>query len=241
MNGTGTSAAREGGAPGGGTGPKGVPTGDAARDAEPYVLPQWAIQIVRLLLHALFRLLFRLRLEGTGNIPPAEGGLIIAANHQTYLDPFWVAAPVRRPLRFLAWDAIFGWPVIGPVMRWLGAWPLQTQRGDARAYRRSVQWLRRGGALVIFPEGGRGYSDGALQPFKPGAVRLALETGAPVLPVTIRGGQRVWPRDWKWPRPGRVEIVYHPVTLLTQLPGEDTRQCARRESERLHAIINSAL
>ncbi|HEX8163517.1 MAG TPA: lysophospholipid acyltransferase family protein [Pyrinomonadaceae bacterium] len=207
---------------------------------ESYVLPQWAIQIVRAALFKIFRLYFRLRLSGVGHIP-REGGLIIAANHQTYLDPFWVGSPIKRPMRFLAWDRVLGWFVIGPLMRWLGAWPLQVQRADARAYRRSVQWLRAGGALVIFPEGRRGEPDGALQPFKHGTARLALEADVPVLPVTIRGGERVWSRERRVPRPGRVEIVYHPARRLAPLPGEDTRTCARRESERLYEIINSAL
>jgi 1-acyl-sn-glycerol-3-phosphate acyltransferase len=207
---------------------------------ESYVLPQWAIQIVRAALFKIFRLYFRLRLSGVEHIP-REGGLIIAANHQTYLDPFWVGSPIKRPMRFLAWDRVLGWFVIGPLMRWLGAWPLQVQRADARAYRRSVQWLRSGGALVIFPEGRRGEPDGALQPFKHGTARLALEAGVPVLPVTIRGGERVWSRERRVPRPGRVEIVYHPARRLAPLPGEDTRTCARRESERLYEIINSAL
>jgi 1-acyl-sn-glycerol-3-phosphate acyltransferase len=214
---------------------------DASAPAEPYVLPQWAIRIVRVTLRALFGWMFSLRLTGRENIPQSGGGLIVAANHQTYVDPFWVAAPFKRPLRFLAWDAVFGWPVAGRLMTWLGAWPLQVDKSDARAYRRSVQWIKSGGALVIFPEGGRGYSDGKLQPLKPGAIRLALETGAVILPVTIRGGHRVWPKDWKWPRLGPVEIIYHPPVRVAQLPGEDSRRCARREAERLAGIIGSAL
>jgi 1-acyl-sn-glycerol-3-phosphate acyltransferase len=208
---------------------------------EPYVLPPWAIQLVRAALFKLFRIFFRLRLSGVENIPPGGGGLIIAANHQTYLDPFWVGSPVKRPLRFLAWDAVLGWFIIGRLMGWLGAWPLQVQHGDTRTYRRSVQWLKSGGALVIFPEGGRSRDDGALQPFKPGAARLALETGVPVLPVTIRGGQEVWARNRRYPRPGRVEIIYHPARQLARLPGEDARACARRESEQLYEIIKAAL
>jgi 1-acyl-sn-glycerol-3-phosphate acyltransferase len=224
---------------------RGESRGEAGRGVEPpseesYVLPQWAIQIVRAALFKIFRLFFGLRLSGVENIP-REGGLIIAANHQTYLDPFWVGSPVKRPLRFLAWDRVLGWFVIGRLMRWLGAWPLQVKRADARAYRRSVQWLRSGGALVIFPEGGRGRADGALQPLKPGAARLALEADVPIVPVTIRGGEKVWSREQHVPRPGRVEIVYHPARRLVSLPGEDRSDCARRESERLYEIINSAL
>ncbi|HZG53946.1 MAG TPA: lysophospholipid acyltransferase family protein [Pyrinomonadaceae bacterium] len=209
------------------------------RRDDPYVLPRWAIHVLRAALRLLFRLLWRMRYVGVENVPVA-GGVIIAANHQTYLDPFWLGAPVPLYSRFLAWDKVFDWPVAGKIMRLLGAWPLQ-QKGDRIAFRRSLQWLRGGGALVIFPEGGRSFSDGRMQEFKVGAVRLALQAGVPILPVTIRGGHRVWPRDWRYPRFGRVEIVYHPLQHLTPLPGEDTRQTARRETDKLYEIIHAAL
>jgi 1-acyl-sn-glycerol-3-phosphate acyltransferase len=76
---------------------------------------------------------------------------------------------------------------------------------------------------------------------KGGAVRMALETGVPILPVTIRGGNKVWPASQTLPRPGKVEIIYHPVMHVEQLPGEETRACARRETDRLAEIIRSAL
>jgi 1-acyl-sn-glycerol-3-phosphate acyltransferase len=211
----------------------------AEQPDEPYVLPLWAIRLLRAALRLLFRLLWRMRYVGVKNVP-ASGGVIIAANHQTYLDPFWLGGPVPLYSRFLAWDKVFDWPVAGTLMRLLGAWPLQ-QKGDRRALRRSLQWLRGGGALVIFPEGGRSFSDGRMQEFKVGAARLALEAGVPILPITIRGGHRVWPRDWRYPRFGRVEIIYHPLQHLRPLPGEDTRQTARRETEKLYEIIRSAL
>lgn len=207
----------------------------------PLLLPGWAMEWLRVVLGTLFRLLWRMRYVGTENIPPT-GGLIIAANHQTYIDPFWLSVPVKRPLRYLAWDVSFNWPVVGTLMRLLGAWPLQLERGDPRAIRRSLQWLREGGALVIFPEGGRAYADGEMHKFKAGAARIALEANAPVLPVTIRGGHKVWPRGHRWPRlTGRVEIVYHPLHCVKPLPAEDARACARRVTEELAGIINSAL
>ena len=207
---------------------------------EPYVLPLWAIRLLRAILRFLFGLLWRMRYLNVENIPNT-GGVIIAANHQTYFDPFWLGVPVPIYTRFLAWDKVFDWPVAGTLMRLLGAWPLQVQKGDRRAIRRSLQWLRGGGALVIFPEGGRSFSDGKMLEFKVGAARLALEAGVPVLPITIRGGNRVWPRDWRYPRLGRIEIVYHPLHHLAPLPGEDTRQTARRETDKLYEIIHSAL
>lgn len=216
-------------------------TGRTERAPDAGTLPAWVLSMLRILAGLLLRLLWRLRFEGTEHVPPA-GRLIIAANHQTYIDPFWLALPISRPLRFLAWDESFSWPLVGKCLRWLGAWPLQVERSDPRAIRRSLQWLRQEGALVIFPEGGRAYSDGALQEFKVGALRIALEADTPILPVTIRGGHRVWPRGQRFPRfLKRVEIIYHPLRRLTPLPGEDTRACARRETEELARIISSAL
>ena len=178
--------------------------------------------------------------KGLENIPK-DGGLIIAANHQSYGDPFWLAVPVKRPIRFLAWSEAFSWPLVGKAIRLLGAWPLNVQASDPAAIRRSLTWLRDAGVVVIFPEGGRGLPDGSMTRMKGGAVRMALDADVPILPVTIRGGNRVWPANRLLPRPGKVEIVYHPIMHVKQLPNEEARECARRETERLAQIIRSAL
>jgi 1-acyl-sn-glycerol-3-phosphate acyltransferase len=185
-------------------------------------------------------LLWKISHTGTENIP-SSGGLIIAANHQTYFDPFWLSIPIKRPVRYLAWNEAIGWPIIGKVMSMLGAWPLQLEGSDPAAIRRTLNWLRNDGAVVIFPEGGRGKPDGSMIRFKGGVIRIALEAGVPILPVTIKGGNRVWPPGKRIPGLGRVEIVFHPLYEPTQLPGEEARASARRESEALARIINSAL
>ena len=101
--------------------------------------------------------------------------------------------------------------------------------------------MRDGGAVVIFPEGGRSTVSGELDRFKAGAVRLALEAEVPILPVTIKGGNQVWPRGWKFPHLGKVIIIYHPLHYISAASKEETRACARRESERLKAVIESGL
>jgi len=184
----------------------------------------------------LVRVFWRVRWRNKEYIP-ASGGVIIAANHQTYLDPFWIASQVKRPVRFLAWDAAFNWPVVGYFLRLVGAWPLQLEGSDPAPIRRSIQWVSEGGAVVIFPEGGRGNEDGTMRRFKPGAVRMAMEAGVPILPVTVRGGERVWPSNRRFPGLGSVEIIYHPLFVVDQKPDEEPKACARRATQELQAII----
>ena len=206
----------------------------------PKMLPEWALNLVRPIVRVFSRMLWRARWTDAENVP-TSGGLIIAANHQTYIDPFWIGTEVRRPVRFLAWDEAFKWPLVGPLMGLFGAWPLPLEGNDPAPIKLSRQFIREGGAVVIFPEGGRGNPDGSMRKFKAGAVRMAMDAGVPILPVTIRGGERVWPIGYRFPRLGPVEIIYHPLFVIEQRENEDTRECARRESERLAQVVRSAL
>lgn len=213
---------------------------ESGAQGDSFMLPEWALEMIRPAGMALSRALWKIRYRGLENVP-LTGGLIIAANHQTYFDPFWLGFPIARPLRFLAWSEIFGWPVVGKLPGLFGAWPLDVAKSDPTAIRRSLQWLRSGGAIVIFPEGERAQSTGAMRRFKNGAARLALETRVPILPITIRGAHRVWPKDRRLPRSAQVEIIYHPPHQVALHEGEDIRCAARRESEKLAEIIASAL
>jgi len=204
------------------------------------MFPQWALELIRPIVGFFSRLFWKIEFRGVENIP-AKGGIIIAANHQTYIDPFWLSLEVKRPTRYLAWSDAFNWPFVGRGLIWFGAWPLALEGSDPGAIRRSLQWLRDGGAVVIFPEGGRSTASGSLERFKVGAVRLALEADVPILPVTIKGGNQVWPRGWRLPHMGKVVITYHPLYHAAPAANEETRACARRESERLAEVIGSAL
>ena len=203
-------------------------------------LPQWALEAIRPVVGAVSRVFWKIEYNGVENVPK-RGGVIIAANHQTYIDPFWLSVPIKRPTRYLAWSAAFRWPVVGRCLTWFGAWPLALEGSDPAAIRSSLQWLRNGGAVVIFPEGARSTVTGNLDRFKAGAVRLALEAQVPILPVTIKGGNRVWPKGWRFPRLGKVVVTYHPLIHAEPSANEETRACARRETERLARVIASAL
>jgi 1-acyl-sn-glycerol-3-phosphate acyltransferase len=204
------------------------------------MFPQWALEVMRPAVGVISRVFWKIEYRGLENIPQ-NGGVIIAANHQTYLDPFWLSVKIKRPIRYLAWSAAFNWPVIGRWLGWWGAWPIALEGSDPAAIRRSLQWLRDGGAVVIFPEGARSTSSGEMERFKAGAVRLALEADVPILPVSIKGGNHVWPRGQRTPRFGKVTVTYHPLYRPTQPPAEETRAFARRESEHLKQVIKSAI
>jgi len=174
---------------------------------------------------------------GTEHIP-REGPVLITPNHQTYADPPLVSIPVRRPVFYMAWSRLFQIPLFGRCIRLLRAFPVQIESSDPRATREAVRLLQAGGAVMIFPEGGRS-ADGRIGRFKPGAFRLAVNVGVPVLPVTIAGGHEAWPPGRALPRPGRITITYHP--LLRPEPGREPRRAALDLAERARSTIEAAL
>lgn len=210
---------------------------------EPPSMPEWGINAVRFVGLNLSRLLFRIKYYGLENIPQTRpGGLLVCANHQSFFDPFWIGIPIKRQLRFMTWDAATRWFLVGRFIRALGAFPVNIERGGKEALKMSLGWLRSGGTLVVFPEGSRSASDGKLLEFKPGAVRIALQAGVPILPVTLRGANRVWAQDMKLPRLARVEIEYHPLFELPPVSeGCDIRSHADNLTKQLAEIINSKL
>ena len=185
---------------------------------------------------ALARLYFGLRLEGTEHIPQ-DGPLVIAPNHQTFVDPVLVTIPIRRRIYYMAWDRLFEIPGLNWAIRRLRAFPVQLESRDPRATREAVRLLQAGQALMIFPEGARSL-DGHIGRFKLGAFRLAVSLGAPVLPVTIAGGHASWPPGRPLPRPASMTVTYHPV-VRPDTDG-DPREAARRLAEHTRAVITSA-
>ncbi|MFZ1702088.1 MAG: lysophospholipid acyltransferase family protein [Pyrinomonadaceae bacterium] len=168
---------------------------------------------LRLIGYVISKIFWFIKYRGLENIPDSSDGFLIASNHQTYIDPVWICLPMNRRLRFMAFDRAFEWRFIGPLIRYLGAFPVSLDPGGTIwAMKRSLNALRDGAALTVFPEGAREFADGKFFPFKTGVVRLAFHAGVPILPVTINGGNRIWPQKQKYPSLfRRVEIIYHPI------------------------------
>jgi 1-acyl-sn-glycerol-3-phosphate acyltransferase len=203
------------------------------------------VAVLRLFAFAISKLLWFIRFEGKENIPgKRSGGVVVVSNHPTYFDPAWISLPIRKRLRYMAWHQAFEWHFLGPLIRYLGAFPV---KHDSKITKSSVveslRTLRDGAALIIFPEGEREFADGRLLGFKSGAAHIALTAGVPVLPVTVRGGSRVWPQGQKYPRFfRRVVVTYHPLMNIAPPPDNaETDDYIESLNDQIMKAIKSSL
>jgi 1-acyl-sn-glycerol-3-phosphate acyltransferase len=157
---------------------------------------------VRLTFQPFFRMYFRMQRIGREHIP-SSGPVIIAANHRSFLDPFVIACLARRPMYYVAKQELFLKSWQGWILNALGAFPVRRGEADADMLETARQILARGDIVLIFPEGTR-VRPGALGTPRRGVGRLALETGAPVVPVAVIGTEAIR-RGWRI-RPHKVRI-----------------------------------
>ncbi len=138
---------------------------------------------------------------------PAQGGILVAANHASYFDIPLLGCGARRRLWFLGRHDLFPIPVLNRILQALGWIPLRQGRLDRNAFGKAVSLIQEGKAVVIFPEGSRAV-DGNLQKGKPGIGVIVAQAGCPVVPAYIRGAYEVLPIDACWPRFRRVSVTY---------------------------------
>jgi len=167
--------------------------------------PLWD-RLGRAVLYPYLMLMHRLRWHGVENVPRA-GPAILAANHQSFLDPVLVGYAAGRPVVFMGWDYYYRWPVLGRLMRLYQTVPVDLDAPGPSALERMVRALQQGKLCGIFPEAGR-TPDGLLTEPKPGAAALALRTGAPLVPVTIHGAFRAWPKGQPLPAPAPISLCF---------------------------------
>jgi 1-acyl-sn-glycerol-3-phosphate acyltransferase len=162
-----------------------------------------------LLSKAIARLLFSFRVVHPERIIE-EGGVIIAMNHQSFVDPPLAGISCKREIHFLARKSLLKWPVVGPIFLKINVVPVDQERADMSALKTVIKLVKAGHCTVVFPEGSRTL-DGALQPAQPGLGLIIAKTLAPVVPMRIFGAFEAFPRGSKLPR-------RHPITIVVGEP-----------------------
>ena len=188
--------------------------------------------IVRAVLQPFFRVWFRLERIGREHLP-AQGPLIIAANHRSFLDPFVIGTMARRPIYYVAKRELFGNRLQAWFLNSLGAFPVDRGASDEEMLATARAILDRGDPILIFPEGTR-IRSGSLGDPKRGVGRFALESSAPVVPIAVIGTEHVR-RGWIV-RPRRVRIRAGRAVRYPRVQSP-SRQLATAVTERIWPCV----
>src|SRR3954454_783310 len=181
----------------------------------------WTYALARVVLTLPTLLIYRVRAIGVENVP-RQGPLVLAPNHFSQMDHFFAGVYLRRKIRFMAKSQMFGPPLLTYVYKHGGVFPVRRGHHDEEAIETARILVEQGEMLLVYAEGGRSRSGGLGQP-KPGIGRIALETGAPIVPVCIHGSERV--RSWKRLRFPRITVRFgEPMTFTVEPAPSRVRQ-----------------
>jgi len=191
-------------------------------------------RVVRGVVRPLLRLAWRLRVVGGERLP--SGPAIVVANHDSLADPFVLGAALERPLRYLSKQELWSNRLVGRAMDGLGGIPVARARGDVAAVAAAARALEEGSVVAIFPQGTTlGPPD---RPWQRGAARLALTTGAPLVPVAIVGAANGLRPGKRLPRLARVRVVVGEPIVVE--PAQPTIPATRDLTSRLKAAVELA-
>jgi 1-acyl-sn-glycerol-3-phosphate acyltransferase len=165
----------------------------------------WTYDLARIVVTVPTILLYRVTAVGRKNVP-RRGPAVLAPNHFSQADHFFVGVYLfRRKVRFMAKSQLFGAPVLTYILKVGGVFPVRRGHRDEKAFETAYELIDQGELLLVYAEGGRSRS-GELGTAKPGIGRIALESGAPIIPTAIHGSERV--RGYKRLRFPRVTVEY---------------------------------
>ena len=213
--------------------------GGGGRSPRPTARVMWLFLLGRWICRTVFRLCGRYTAIGEASIP-TSGGVVMAPNHISFLDPPAVGAAMRRPTHFVAKKELFV-PIFGPLISRVGAFPIDREGSDRQAIKHAIRLLRSGEAVVLFPEGGRS-PDGSLQTGGLGVALVANRAGVPIVPVGVIGTDKVLPRGAKRLRWGDITIIYgQPISSAGPPEGKATKADLQELTDRVMAAIAGLL
>jgi 1-acyl-sn-glycerol-3-phosphate acyltransferase len=162
----------------------------------------------------LAELLFSYRAIHAERIPQS-GGVLLAMNHQSFLDPPLAGIACRRPIHFLARRSLLKWPLLGPIFPRVNVVPVDRGGADMSALKTVIRIVKQGECTVIFPEGTRS-KDGNLQPAQAGLGLVIAKTLAPVVPMRVFGSYEAFPRNAKLPKRLPITVVVGEPMIFTE-------------------------
>lgn len=183
-------------------------------------------RIGRVICRLFFKAIYRMEVIGAANVP-AEGPVILCANHISYLDPPFVGTPLNRKVHYMAKAELFRIPLLGPLITNLGAFPVKRGGVGKETIRHALKLLEEGKVMGIFPEGTRGGSIG-----KKGAASLALKSGATVIPVAIVGNFKPF---------RKMKIVFGKPVDLTDFRKEANSEALVMATDRIMSAIRELI
>ncbi|MBA2347485.1 MAG: 1-acyl-sn-glycerol-3-phosphate acyltransferase [Solirubrobacterales bacterium] len=197
--------------------------------------PGWTYTAARIFATPVALGLYRMRVDGLEHVP-ADGPVILAPNHFSNMDHFFVGARLQREIRFMSKSSFFGNnPVLSYVFQNAGHFPVRRGHQDEEAFATARMLLAAGGCVGMYAEGGRSRSGGLGEP-RSGIGRLALQSGAPVVPAAIHGSLDV--RGWRRGRFPQIRVSYGaPLTLdrVEEPSREQAREAAQTIFDRVRA------
>ena len=186
----------------------------------------------------LFRLVYAICFRSRVFHPervPLTGPVIIASNHLSFLDPPLVGTGVKRSINYMARKSLFRYPGVGALLRSWNAVPIDRDGGSASGLKEILDRLKRGGAIILFPEGTRSV-DGKLQPARSGVGLAIIKSNAPVVPTRVFGTFEAYGKGITIPRPHRIAVKYGEPMGFATLRAE-AKTCTK---ERLKQIYQEA-
>lgn len=182
----------------------------------------------------LFAVYFRWRVFNPERVP-LTGGVILASNHASYLDPPLVGSGLPRGINYLARESLFRFPGMGALLRSWSAVPVDRDGGGAAGLKAILERLLAGGAIILFPEGTR-TQDGKLQPARSGIGLTVIKSDAVVIPVRTFGTFEAYGRQHKFPRPFRVTVKYGEPMRFEKLRAE-AKECSKPRLKEIYQEI----
>jgi 1-acyl-sn-glycerol-3-phosphate acyltransferase len=192
--------------------------------------------VSRAVVQALYIVLFRGRVFGIDKVP-RRGGVILASNHQSFLDPMLATLALPRECHYMARDTLFADPRFRRLIETYNAFPVRRGSSDIAAIRACLKRLAGGALITTFPEATR-TQDGRVSPCQPGVIVLARKASVPLVPTALEGAFDAWPRHQKLPWRATIWVAYGDTISPEELRRTPREEMAERLTSRIRTLHN---